>query len=381
MPISARARGLCAAAAIAVVLAVCGCGRRAAVPAAGDFRPTVTVVTLKAQPITLTRELPGRTSAYLVADVRPQVSGIVKRRLFTEGSLVHAGQELYDIDDSLYRAQYDNAKAALQKAKANEVAAHLAAKRAAELVKIDAISAQDNENATSAEGQAVADVAAARAALDSAAVNLAYARITAPITGRIGRSSVTAGALVTADQSAALATIQQLDPIYVDVNQSSADWLALKQEVDSGRIQSSGAGTPATIVLENGAIYPHRGTLQFTDVTVDPTTGNFLLRVLVPNPDGLLLPGMYVRAVVSEGVQPHGLLVPQEGIQHDPRGNAMALVVDAAGRIEERHVDINRAVGNQWLVNAGLAAGDRVVISGVQKVQPGMAVQAVETGS
>lgn len=378
MLIRPSARGLCVAAALAAVTVLCGCGQRAATLPSGDFRPEVTVVTLKAQRVTLTRELPGRTTAYLVADVRPQVSGIVERRLFTEGSLVHAGQVLYEIDDSLYRAQYDNAKAALQKAKANEVAAHLAAQRAAELIKIDAISAQDNESAVSAEGQAVADVAAARAALDSAAVNLAYARITAPITGRIGRSSVTAGALVTADQSTALATIQQLDPIYVDVNQSSADWLALKQEIDSGRIQSTGAGTPATIVLENGAIYPHRGTLQFTDVTVDPTTGNFLLRVLVPNPDGLLLPGMYVRAVIDEGVLPRGVLAPQEGIQHDPRGNAMALVVDAAGKVEERQVDINRAVGNRWLIDSGLAAGDRLIVSGVQKVQPGMTVRAIE---
>ncbi len=381
MLIRSRASGLCAAAAIAAVTALCGCGRRAAVRPGGDFRPTVTVVTLKSEPVTLTRELPGRTSAYLVADVRPQVSGIVKRRLFTEGSLVHAGQVLYDIDDSLYRAQYDNAKATLQKAKANETASHLAAQRAAELIKIDAISAQDNENAISAEGQAVADVAAARAALDSAAVNLAYARITAPITGRIGRSAVTAGALVTADQSNALATIQQLDPIYVDVNQSSADWLALKQDIDSGRIRSTGAGTPATIVLENGAIYPHRGTLQFTDITVDPTTGNFLLRVLVPNAEGLLLPGMYVRAVVDEGMQPHGVLAPQEGIQHDPRGNATALVVGAGGKVEERQVDITRAVGNRWLIDGGLAAGDRLIVSGVQKVQPGMAVQAIEASS
>lgn len=373
----ASARGLWATAAIAAAL-LYGCGRRPAAPFAGGFRPEVSVVTLKTEPVTLTRELPGRTSAYLVADVRPQVSGIVKRRLFTEGSLVHAGQVLYDIDDSLYRAQYDNAEAALQKAKANEVAAHLAAKRAAELIKIDAISAQDNENAISAEGQAVADVAAARAALASAAVNLNYARITAPITGRIGRSSVTAGALVTADQATALATIQQLDPIYVDVNQSSADWLALKQEVVSGRIRSTGTGTPATIVLENGAVYPHRGALQFTNVTVDPTTGNFLMRVLVPNPEGLLLPGMYVRAVIDEGVLAHGVLAPQQGIQHDPRGNATALVVDAGGKVEERYVDINRAVGDSWLVDRGLAAGDRLIVSGVQKVRPGMLVQAVE---
>lgn len=373
-----RAGGLCAAAAIAVAVVLCGCGHRGPIPPAGDFRPQVTVVTLETQSVTLTRELPGRTSAYLVADVRPQVSGIVKRRLFTEGSLVHAGQVLYDIDDSLYRAQYDNADAALEKAKANEVAAHLAAQRAAELIKIDAISAQDNESAISAEGQAVADVAAARAALASAAVNLAYARITAPITGRIGRSSVTAGALVTAEQTTALATVQQLDPIYVDVNQSSADWLALKQEIDSGRIQSKGAGTPATIVLENGAVYPHPGTLQFTDITVDPTTGNFLLRVLVPNPEGLLLPGMYVRAVINEGVLPHGVLAPQEGIQHDPRGDATALIVDAGGKVEQRRVDVTRAIGNRWLIDRGLAAGDRLIVSGGQKVQPGMAVQAVE---
>jgi membrane fusion protein, multidrug efflux system len=378
MPIRPCAGALRAAAAIAAAIVLCACGHRGSLPPAGDFRPEVTVVTLEAQPVTLTRELPGRTSAYLVADVRPQVSGIVKRRLFTEGSLVHAGQVLYDIDDSLYRAQYDNAAAALQKAKANEVAAHLAARRAAELIKIDAISAQDDESAVSAEGQAVADVAAARAALDTAAVNLAYARITAPITGRIGRSSVTEGALVTAEQTTALATVQQLDPIYVDVNQSSADWLTLKQEIDSGRIQSRGAGTPATIVLENGAIYPHRGTLLFTDVTVDPTTGNFLLRVLVPNPEGLLLPGMYVRAVINEGVLPHGVLAPQEGIEHNPRGDATALVVDTAGRVEERRVGITRAVGSRWLIDSGLSAGDRLIVSGVQKVQPGMSVRAVD---
>jgi membrane fusion protein (multidrug efflux system) len=344
----------------------------------GDFRPQVTVVTLHTQAVTLSHELPGRTSAFLVADVRPQVSGIVKRRLFTEGSLVHAGQPLYEIDDSLYRAQYDNAQAALQKAQANAVAAELAEKRSAELIKIDAVSAQDNENAVSAARQAEADVAAARAALDSAQVNLAYARITAPISGRIGRSSVTEGALVTADQATALATIQELDPLYIDVNQSSADWLALKQEVASGRIKSQGAGTPATIVLENGATYAHQGRLQFSDVTVDPTTGNFLLRVLVPNPEGLLLPGMYVRAVIDEGVLPNGILAPQEGIQHDPRGNATALVVNGDGKVEQRTVDITRAVGNQWLIDGGLNAGDRLIVAGVQKVQPGMPVQAVE---
>ncbi len=373
-----RRQGVWAGVAIVTAVAMSGCGHRATMPSQQGFRPEVTVVSLKTQPVTLTRELPGRTSAYLVADVRPQVSGIVKGRLFTEGGVVRAGQVLYEIDDSLYRAQYDNAKASLQKAQANEVAAELAARRAAELIKIDAISAQDNENATSAAAQAVADVAAARAALDSAGVNLAYTRITAPISGRIGRSSVTAGALVTADQSTALATIQQLDPIYVDVNQSSADWLALKQEIDSGSIQSTGAGTPATIVLENGVTYRHPGKLLFTDVSVDPTTGNFLLRALVPNPEGLLLPGMYVRAVIDEGVLPHGVLAPQGGVQHDPRGDATALVVNAAGQVEERRVGITRAVGDSWLVDSGLSAGDRLIVSGVQKVMPGMPVRAVE---
>ncbi|HEX4025813.1 MAG TPA: efflux RND transporter periplasmic adaptor subunit [Steroidobacteraceae bacterium] len=374
----------CARAVCALVLgtavalsAACGGGPRGA-PPPGGFKPQVTVVTLKSQSVTLTRELPGRTSAYLVADVRPQVSGLVKRRMFTEGSFVHAGQPLYEIDDSLYRAQYDNVNAALQKAQATEVAANLAARRSAELIKIDAVSAQDNENAIAAERQAQADVAAARAALDTASVNLAYAHITAPISGRIGRSSVTQGALVTADQSTALATIQQLDPLYIDVNQSSSDWLQLKQEIDSGRIKSQGAGTPATIILENGATYAYQGKLQFADVTVDPTTGNFLMRVLVPNPQQLLMPGMYVRAVIDEGVLSQGILAPQQGIQHDPKGDATALIVDAGGKVQQRTVDVTRAVGNQWLIDKGLTAGDRLIVAGVQNVQPGMAVEAVE---
>jgi len=383
MPIRQCVRGLCAAGLTAAVLLCSACGRSQAnaqqmAAAFAHYRPQVTVVTLKSGPVTLTRELPGRTDAYLVADVRPQVNGIIKRRLFTEGALVRAGQPLYQIDDALYQAAFANAAAAVQKAQASEIAAALAAKRSAELIKIDAESAQDNENAVAAQGEAQADLAAARAQLDTARVNLAYTRITAPISGRIGRSQVTQGALVTANQSNALATIQQLDPIYVDVNQSSADWLALKQDIDSGRIRSRGAGTPATIVLENGSVYKHPGRLQFADVTVDPTTGNFLLRVLVPNPEGLLLPGMYVRAVIDEGVLPNGVLAPQQGIEHDPRGDALALVVDAQGRVEQRKVDVARAVGNQWLIDRGLAAGDRLIIDGLQKVQPGMAVQPIE---
>jgi membrane fusion protein (multidrug efflux system) len=373
------ARGAFAATLAAFLCLCAGCGSGGgAPPAFGGFKPQVTVVTLKAQPVTLTRTLPGRTSAFLVADVRPQVSGIVKRRLFTEGGFVHAGEPLYEIDDAIYRAQYDNANAALQKAQATEVAAQLAAKRSAELIKIDAVSTQDNENAIAAEKQAEADVAAARAALASAGVNLAYAHITAPISGRIGRSSVTQGALVTADQATALATIQQLDPIYIDVNQTSADYLQLKQEIDSGRITSQGAGTPATILLENGTTYDQKGKLQFADVTVDPTTGNFLMRVLVPNPRKLLMPGMYVRAVIDEGVLPRGVLAPQRGITHDPKGDATALIVDADGKVEQRTVDATRAIGTNWLIDKGLAAGDRLIVAGLQNVQPGMTVQPVE---
>jgi membrane fusion protein (multidrug efflux system) len=366
---SLRTAALCAA--------LSACGGHADETPSGPA-PQVTVMTLKNQPVTLTRSLPGRTSAYLIAEVRPQVSGIVKRRLFTEGGNVTAGQILYDLDDSLYRAQYASAKASLQKAQATLQAARLAAKRSSDLVRIDAVSAQDNENAIAALGQAEADVAAAQAAVDSGAVNLAYAHIAAPISGRIGKSAVTQGALVTAGQAAPLATIQQLDPIYVEVNQSSSEWLALKQDIDAGKVQSDRSAAPAQILLENGDSYAHDGTLQFADVTVDPSTGNFLLRAIVPNPNLLLLPGMYVRAVLNEGQRTQGLLAPQVGIARDPKGNASALVVNKAGKVESRAVRVSRTIGDAWLVEAGLSAGDRLIVEGLQKVQPDMAVQAVE---
>jgi membrane fusion protein (multidrug efflux system) len=362
---------------VALCAALIACGRHAD-EAPGAAIAHVTVVTLKNQPVTLTRSLPGRTSAFLIAEVRPQVSGIVKRRLFTEGGTVTAGQVLYDLDDSLYRAQFDSAKASLQRAQATLQAARLAAKRSAELVGIDAVSAQDNENAVAALGQADADVAAAKAAVDSGAVNLAYAHIIAPISGRIGKSSVTQGALVTAGQATALATIQQLDPIYVEVNQSSSEWLSLKQDIDAGRVESDRTAAPAKILLENGAAYPHEGRLQFADVTVDPSTGNFLLRAIVPNPNLLLLPGMYVRAILNEGLLTQGLLAPQIGITRDPKGNGSAMVVNPDGKVGLRVVRVARTIGDQWLVEEGLAAGDRLIVEGLQKVQPDMAVQAVE---
>ncbi len=361
-------------------LTLSGCGNNA--PQGGMPGPMpVTVVTLKAAPVTLTRDLPGRTSAYLVAEVRPQVTGIVKKRLFTEGGSVKAGQTLYELDDALYRAAYNNAQAALAKAKATLEAAQATARRTAELAKIGAVSAQDNENTIAALRQSEADFAAAEAAVASNGVNLSYTRITSPISGRIGKSSVTQGALVTANQAAALATVQQLDPIYVDVSQSSSEWLQLKEAIDAGHLESSGSGTPVSISLENGSKYAQMGKLQFADVTVDPTTGSFLLRVLVPNPNNTLMPGMYVKATLNEGVRKQGVLAPQRAVTRDPKGDATALVVGADSKVEPRKIRVSRTIGDQWLVEEGLQAGDKVIVEGVQKVQPGMPVQATEAGA
>src|SRR6204780_1259745 len=377
MPVNQTFRGLWLGVVLAAGTLAAGCGSQGG-PPPGGMTPQVSVVTLKPQSVTLTRELPGRVSAYLVAEVRPQVSGVVKRRLFTEGGTVKAGEPLYELDDAIYRAQYNSARATLQKTQGTQEAARLTANRSAELVKIDAVSAQDNDNAIAALGQAQADVAAAQAALDSSAVNPAYAHIVSPISGRIGKSSVTQGALVTADQTAAMATVQQLDPVYVDVNQSSSEWLQLKQDIDAGRVQAGVADAPTTIVLENGVTYGAQAKLQFTDVTVDPTTGNFLLRAIVANPNHVLMPGMYVRAIVGEGVMPQGLLAPQRAITRDPKGDATALVVGQDGKVEARQVKVSRTIGDQWLVENGLAAGDRVIVAGLQKAQPGITVKAVE---
>jgi membrane fusion protein (multidrug efflux system) len=337
----------------------------------------VTVVTLAEQPVSLTRELPGRTAAFRVAEVRPQVSGIVERRLFEEGALVKAGQALYQLDDATYRADVGVAKAAVARAEAGLEAARLRADRSARLVKTGLVSAQENDNAVAALHQAEADLQSARAALDAAQVKLGRARITAPIGGRIGKSAVTEGALVTADQDTPLATIQQLDPMYVDLTQSSAELLALRREIAEGRLEQDGKVT-VLIVLEDGSRYAEPGTLAFSDVTVEPTTGSYLLRIRVPNPRNALLPGMFVRAEVGSGVRPRGLLVPQQGIARDPRGNASAMVVDADGKAAVRPVKVSRAVGDRWLVDEGLAAGDRVIVEGLQKIQPGAPVQATE---
>jgi len=339
--------------------------------------PAVTVVTLKAEPVALTRQLPGRTTAYLIAEVRPQVTGIVEERLFEEGSLVEAGQPLYQLDDATYRARYNSAMASLARAKATVEVARLNAVRAEELVKANAVSQQEHENAIAALQQAEADVGVAEAAVASSRVELDYARITSPIAGRIGKSTVTQGALVTADQAQPLATVQQLDPIYVDLTQSSSELLQLRRAVAGGNVRDT-EDTPVTILLEDGTRFDHEGKLSFAEVSVDPSTGSFSLRVTVPNPDHLLMPGMYVRAVLSNAVLEDGILVPQQGIARDPKGNANALVVGADGTVEQRSVEVSRTIGDKWLVNSGLMAGDRVIIEGVQKVQPGMPVEATE---
>lgn len=339
--------------------------------------PAVNYVTLTTRPVTLTRELPGRTSAYVVAEVRPQVTGIVVERLFEEGAAVTEGQPLYQLDDATYRAAWNSAKATLARAKATVEVARLNAGRAEELIKDAAISKQDYDNATAALLQAEADVGVAEAQVASTAVELRYARISSPIDGRIGKSTVTRGALVTADQAQALTTVQQLDPIYVDLNQSSSELLELRRELASNMVRRA-EGVPVTILLEDGSEYEYEGELTFADVAVDPMTGSYALRAVVPNPDHLLMPGMYVRAIISNAVLDDGLLVPQQAVSRDPMGNASAMVLTDDDKVEQRGVTVRRAVGDAWLVSDGLGAGDRVIVEGLQKIQPGMQVQAHE---
>ncbi|MEO7200815.1 MAG: efflux RND transporter periplasmic adaptor subunit [Dokdonella sp.] len=360
--------------AAAVLLTACGDKQAPPqAPAVGE----VTVVTLQPETITLTRELPGRVNPFLVAEVRPQVGGIVEKRLFTEGGLVKAGDPLYQIDAATYRANLSSAQASLARSQATLKAAQLNAARSAELAKINAVSKQDNENAIAALRQAEADVGVSRAALEINNVTLGYSRIVAPISGRIGKSSVTQGALVTANQVDALATIQQLDPIYVDLTQSSAELLQMRRELTAGTLTETN-DVPVQVVLEDGSHYGHDGKLEFTEVTVDPSTGSYLLRVEVPNPHELLLPGMYVRAVIGSGERANAILVPQQGIARDPKGHTSAMVVNAENKVEVRPVTVSRTVGDRWLVEDGLVAGDKVIVEGLQKIGPGMPVNATE---
>ncbi|CAI2128301.1 efflux RND transporter periplasmic adaptor subunit [Serratia ficaria] len=338
----------------------------------------VGVVTLRPQPLAVKTELPGRTSAYRTAEVRPQVSGIILKRQFVEGSDVQAGQSLYQIDPATYQAACDSAQGELQKALANSDIARLTVQRERPLRAKNYVSPQEFDTRVAKARQAEAEVAAARAALESARINLRYTRVLAPIAGRIGKSSVTEGALVDAGQGSALATVQQLDPMYVDATQSSDDFLKLKQAIASGAITHRAGNVPVSLILGNGQPYRPVGTLEFSDVTVDQTTGSITLRAIIPNPQHILLPGMYVRAEIDQGVQQNALLVPQQGITRNPRGEATALIADAHDRAQLRRVTAAQAIGDKWRVTSGLKAGDRVIVSGLMRLKPGMKVRPTE---
>tara|TARA_R110002096_G_scaffold29497_13_gene88804 strand:- start:61 stop:1287 length:1227 start_codon:yes stop_codon:yes gene_type:complete len=366
---------------MALLLSACGSSNSSAAPASAQQAapaPQVGIHEVRPQTLTVSSELAGRTSTYLIAEVRPQVSGIIIERPFREGGDVEAGDVLYQIDSSTYQAAYDSAAATLARDEALLAAARLKAERYAELVKINAVSQEGNDDATAALKQAEAVVAMDKAALQTARINLAYTRVTAPISGRIGRSSVTQGALVTANQATALATIRQLDPMYVDVTQSSAELLRLKRALGNGDVQRPDElSAEVQLILEDGSLYAHKGTLEFSEVTVDESTGSVTLRALFPNPEQELLPGMFVRAQVQEGVTENAMLVPQMAVTRDNTGNASVMVLNDGDQVEQRPVDIARAVGNQWLVRNGLDTGDRVIVDGLQKVRPGVQASAV----
>ncbi|ECD6655647.1 TPA: multidrug efflux RND transporter periplasmic adaptor subunit AcrA [Salmonella enterica subsp. enterica serovar Typhimurium] len=344
----------------------------------GQQMPEVGVVTLKTEPLQITTELPGRTVAYRIAEVRPQVSGIILKRNFVEGSDIEAGVSLYQIDPATYQATYDSAKGDLAKAQAAANIAELTVKRYQKLLGTQYISKQEYDQALADAQQATAAVVAAKAAVETARINLAYTKVTSPISGRIGKSSVTEGALVQNGQASALATVQQLDPIYVDVTQSSNDFLRLKQELANSSLKQENGKAKVDLVTSDGIKFPQSGTLEFSDVTVDQTTGSITLRAIFPNPDHTLLPGMFVRARLQEGTKPTALLVPQQGVTRTPRGDATVLVVGADNKVETRQIVASQAIGDKWLVTDGLKAGDRVVVSGLQKVRPGAQVKVQE---
>jgi membrane fusion protein (multidrug efflux system) len=351
--------GVAARLAASGLVLLTGCGHKAPPPAPPP--PKVSVVTVRAQAVPITTELPGRVTGYRTADVRPQVNGIILKRLFVEGRDVKAGQQLYQIDPAPYRASYDSA-----------VAAHASARALAErykpLVEANAVSKQDYDNAVASHLQA-------QAAVETARINLIYTRVLSPITGRIGRSLITEGALVTANQATVLATVQQLDPIYVDVTQPTTTLVRLEREAAAGLLEQNEAGKAQVRVrLEDGGEYAHPGTLEFSEVTVDEGTGSVTIRALMPNPERLLLPGMFVREEIQEGVRQGAVLAPQQGVSHDQKGEPNALVVGPDNTVELRTLKTDRAIGDQWLVTAGLKPGDRVIVEGIQSAKPGAKV-------
>jgi len=339
--------------------------------------PEVAVISVTTQKITLTTELPGRTSAYRIAEIRPQVNGLILKRLFTEGQEVKANQELYQIDPAPFQSALDNAKASLGKAEANVPAIRLRVERFHDLLVDNAVSQQDYDDAFASLKQAEAEVAYWKATVVTAQINLGYTAVKAPISGRIGKSNVTDGAIVTAYQPVALATIQQLDPIYVDVPQSTIDLLGLKRRLKDGRLKKNGAGSDKVkLIQEDGTPYSLEGALQFSDVTVDPTTGSVILRVVFSNPENILLPGMFVQAVIKEGVNEQAILIPQQGVSRDSKGNPFALIVDAESKTALHPLTLDRAIGDKWLVSAGLTPGDSVIVEGLMMLRPGTIVKA-----
>lgn len=375
--LSSRGAGAIAANLLVLTLAACG-GEETGAKGPAAMRPEVSVVSLHPQSVAITAELPGRTTASLVAEVRPQVGGIIQTRLFEEGSEVKVGQALYQIDPASYQAALDSAVATRQRAEAAVPSAQSKLERYQGLIKQNAISKQDYDDAGAALAQALADVASAKASVDTARINLDHTAIVAPIGGRIDKSSLTPGALVTAGQETVLTTIRTLDPINVDVTQSSTNLLNLRQAIAAGRVKLSGDNVSVKLKLENGSIYPHAGKLEFAESNVDQTTGTFAMRAQFPNPDRLLLPGMYVRAIVEEGVAQNSFLVPQRGVTRNTRGEAVGLFVTAEGKVEQRVLTVSHGIGNSWLVEAGVTDGDRLIVEGSQRVRAGQEANPVE---
>ena len=371
---STSVRAMTALTAVAI-LVLTACGQDQAGP---PPPPEVSVITLKPRAVEITDQLPGRTTAFRVAEVRPQVTGVVQKRLFTEGTEVKAGEQLFQIDAGSYRAALSSAQAALKRAEAQAVTANLLAERYEPLIAANAVSRQENDEAIAANARAEADVAAARAAVDAARINVVYTQVLSPISGRIGRTMITEGALVTSGQQAPLVTVQQLDPIYVDITQSSTEMLRLQRQFAKGELVKDETNqAEVSLTLEDGSRYPERGRLKVSEASVDPSTGSVVLRAVFPNPRRELLPGMFVRAQLSQGTRSAALMVPQRGVTHNPRGEATVLIVDKDEKVAERVVTADRAIAGEWLITSGLAPGDRVIVDGLQKARPGSPVKAI----
>jgi len=359
----------------ASILVLSACGKDQAGP---PPPPEVSVITLKPRAVEITDQLPGRTTAFRVAEVRPQVTGVVQKRLFSEGTEVKAGEQLFQIDAGSYRAALSSAQAALKRAEAQAVTAKLLAERYEPLIAANAVSRQENDEAIAANARAEADVASARAAVDAARINVVYTQVLSPISGRIGRTMITEGALVTSGQQTPLATVQQLDPIYVDITQSSTEMLRLQRQFANGELVKDETNqAEVSLTLEDGSRYPERGRLKVSEASVDPSTGSVVLRAVFPNPRRELLPGMFVRAQLSQGTRSAALMVPQRGVAHNPRGEATVLIVDKDEKVAERVVTADRAIAGEWLITSGLAPGDRVIVDGLQKAKPGSPVKAI----